>query len=724
MHRSGLLFLLTAGLSAAADLQGIVVDPSGRAIAGARVECGGRAASTNIEGRFTLRGFDSCEAEVSAPGFRTARVPLPAARIELAIAGLSQRIVVSATRRETTAEEAGVAATIFTPAELEARQAPAVADVLREAPGVQVARYGRPGSLTQIFTRGGQRTGTLVLIDGVPMNDPGGELNLAGFSTAGIDRIEVVRGPESALFGAEASSGVVQLFTRRGSPEDTLPRGSVSYERGSFATDRWAASLAGGTGARLDYALAAEQYHTIGEYQNDYFRNTTGSANAGLRLGPATQLRTILRSFDAATGVPNQVAYGIHDLDAHEATRDYTAAVRLDDVRGRNYVQRLSFAYHRYWDLFSDPAAGGPFELAAWVRDAGNRVYLERLLARAEPAPPGLRLVTQSLTLFAFDPFLSLTSRKDAEYQGTLAHPGGAAVFGYEFERQRGDITGREVGRDNHGAFLYEQRDLGGRAFLSGGLRVEHSSAFGTKIAPRGAASLRVRENTFVRFSAALGISEPALLFNYARDPFFVGNPDLRPEKTRSYEAGVVREWFGRRLRTEAAAFHNSFRDLIAFVFLPFPEPSTWRNIEASRARGLEFSAEARLPRGLAVTGSYTRMWTRITESSSPNSLFTGIGQELARRPGNSGAVSVSLAPGRWSLHAGAVFAGERQDNDIFGVTRNPGYQNAYASGSLRLSEHFTAFLRVNNLANRRYQEVLGYPAQSRAIHGGVKVQW
>jgi vitamin B12 transporter len=121
-----------------------------------------------------------------------------------------------------------------------------LADVLRDIPGLQVSQYGPPGSLAQIFTRGAERTGTLVLVDGVPLNDPGGELHAEHLSSEGIDRVEMVRGPESALFGAEAAAGVIQIFTKHGDPEDTIPHGFVSYERGSFQTDRWIANLTGG----------------------------------------------------------------------------------------------------------------------------------------------------------------------------------------------------------------------------------------------------------------------------------------------------------------------------------------------------------------------------------------------------------------------------------------------------------------------------------------------
>ncbi len=131
------------------------------------------------------------------------------------------------------------------------------------------------------------------------------------------------------------------------------------------------------------------------------------------------------------------------------------------------------------------------------------------------------------------------------------------------------------------------------------------------------------------------------MLQNFARDPYFTGNPDLRPEKTTSYEAGLVQEWFGRRARTEVAVFHNSFDDLISFVSLPPPVWGSWRNVDASRARGLELSGRARLSGSVTLTAAYTRLWTRVIRSGSPASPFYAVGQELARRPGNSGSLSL-----------------------------------------------------------------------------------
>jgi len=734
-----ILFLLSLSLAVLAgetsNIHGTILDPSGRPVEGARISCADRVAYSNTEGRFALGGASSCDARIEKAGFESQDARITAqsdSKVVLKVAGPMETVVVSATRTETTTEQAAVAATVITGEQLAALNFPMLFEAFRDVPGLQVSQYGRPGSLAQVFTRGAERTGTLVLLDGVPLNDPGGELHLESLSSEGIDRVEVVRGPESALFGTEAAAAVIQLFTKRGSAEDKVPHGSVSYERGDFQTDRWMANLAGGDGARLDYSLSAAELHTVGAYQNDYDRDNTGTANVGYRFSKATQVRGVFHIYDAHAGTPGQVAYGVDDPVPNEETRDQTVSLRLDDSRCSNYLQRFTFGYHRLSDRFNDDEPFGDQPLAALVRvvpGPPERVYFVKLLNPSilpptATLPGGVQLVTTDAFFGPFDS-LNITERKTAGYQGTLSHRGGVLVFGYDYQNQSGDLSGVSASRNNNGFFAHLQQSLGSRISLSGGARVEHSSAFGTIGSGRGGANVRLAgehgalSSASFRLSGGRGVTEPSLLENFAQSPYFHGNPLLRPEETTSYEAGLVSEWFGRRIRTEVSAFRNSFHNLIAFV------GDSWQNVQASWARGIETSAQARLPKHILISGTYMRLYTRITSSVSPASSTTGIGEELVHRPRNSGSVSVSLTPKRWSLVAGARFIGERQDADFtFGVTRNPGYEFAYASASYQLNKHVMPVLRVDNLLNERYEEVLGYQALSRNILGGVRIVW
>jgi outer membrane cobalamin receptor len=735
--RTIFLISLSLGLCAGenSNIRGTILDPSGRPVESARVTCRNQSVYSNAEGRFAIPGADKCQVSIEKTGFESRTADLSTAsdaRITLDIAGRVDTVVVSANRTETTPEQAAVAADVITQQDLEARQFPMLFDVLREISGLQIDEYGPPGTLAEVFTRGADSTGTLILLDGVPLNDPGGSVHLENLTSDGLDRIEVVRGPESALFGAEAAAGVIQLFTKHGDPENVVPHGSVSYERGSFETDRWIANLNGGLLSRFDYSLSASEFHTVGEWSNTFNRNNTGTANIGYKISDSTQLRAVFRVYDAIAGIPGQIAYGIDDPVPNEHERDDTVSLRLDDSRGAHFRQQFTFGFHRLTDRYNDNEPYGEQPLAALVQNVAGpppAVYLVAIVNPYNPPtviPSGLSLIQTFNYTGGDNDSLNLTERKIAGYQGTFSYRGGALVFGYDYQDQSGNLSGVPAARTNNGFFANVQQNLGRRIFLSGGARVEHSSAFGTIGSGRGGASFLVAgkhgplSSTYLRLSGGRGVTEPSLLENYAQAaPYYFGNPALRPETTTTYEAALVSEWWGRRVKTEVAAFRNSFHDLIAFV------GDTWENIEASWARGVETSAQARVTNNILITGAYMWLDTRITASTTPESSDTGIGEPLVRRPRNSGSLSVAVTPKRWSFVAAGSFVGERQDADFtFGITRNPGYQNIYAAASYDLARHFTPTLKVNNLLNERYQEVLGYQALSRSILGGVRIHW
>jgi vitamin B12 transporter len=652
------------------NVRGIVSDPSGRPVEGAKVACGAETKTTDAQGAFDLP--KPCEATVTKAGFADKHVTLAEAGdnpVKLELASASDRVVVTATRAALPVEESGVAADVFTAKDFEPARGPFVQNLLRDVPGIDVAQTGQNGALTSIFARGGNSNTALVLLDGVPVTEPGGSLDFVHLTSAGLDRMEVVREPASVLFGAEGSSAVIQMFTRQGDPEVKVPRGSLMYERGSFSTDHWAGALNGGIANRADYSFTADQFRSTGEFPNDAYRITSGTANLGYRFSAKTQLRAVYRQFDSYTGDPGATASGQVDLLSNSFDRDSTLSVRMDDTRGSRYTQRVLFGYHRYRDRFND----------------------------------------------GFDPpFLTETHRDVAGYQGTLAHRGGALVFGYDYQRQAGFISAAERGRDNNGVFVHEQYALTARIFVTGGVRVQHSSTFGAEFAPRGAITFRLPPEIHFRVSGSRGIQEPSLLENFAREAFYVGNPNLKPETTEGFEAGLFREWFSRRVRTEVSWFRNSFHDLILFDFST--NPASWNNIQQSWARGVELSGTLRLAGWVSLRSGFTRLYTRNLQT----------GQPLLRRPLNAGTISLELTPRRWSLAAGARFMGERPDSNFVlpGITSVAGYNYVFVNGSWQATRHVEPFLRIDNALNERYQEVLGYAALRRMAAVGVKLTW
>lgn len=705
------------------QVRGVVSDPTGQPVPGATVTCATETQSTDATGAFELP--KPCDATIAKPGFAAQKVSLAGANnsITLQLAPTSDRVVVTATGSPVALEEAGVAADVFTAADFAAPHAAFVEDLLRDVPGLNVVQTGSNGGETSLFARGGESDASLLLLDGVPITEPGGSIDLAHWSSAGFDRMEVVRGPESALFGAEASSSVIQLFSKQGDVEDTTPHGSFTYERGSFATDHWNGTFDGGLAQRIDYALTADQFRSTGEYPNSAHRVTSGMGNVGFRITDHTQLRAVFHEYDAYTGDPGQVAYGLTDYLANERVRDSTVSVRLDDQRGRRFHQHLLFGYHRYRDIFMDTSTQTD-DVAAIVRTVPGPSYpYTYLVGMANPsnptAPPGTQFIDSPYEFFPSSS-LELTGRTNATYQGTLTHRHGALVFGYEFERQDGVISGINASRYDNGFFVNEQYTLGSWIFLNAGARVQQSSTFGTEFTPRAAATFRLPTNTYFRVSAGRGVKEPELLENFASETFYVGNPNLKPETTDSFEAGLFREWFTRRVRTEVSWFRNSFKDLIEFD--EAVNPGTWVNIDRAWARGAEFSGTAKLAGFVSLHGAYTLLDTRVVNDADP----AQIGLQLVRRPRNSGSASIELARGRWTFDGGARFVGERQEQDFvfFAINRNPGYTFVFVDGSWKATKHLMPFVRVNNLLNADYQEVLGYPALSRNGAVGMRVTW
>lgn len=656
------------------QVKGVVYDPSGRPVEGAQVACGQETKTTDLQGTFEVSS--ACAATITKPGFAPVKVALPTTdQITLPLAPTSERVVVTAAAAPIAIEEAGVAADVFTLNDFTPPHAPFVQDLLRDVQGVDVVQTGQNGALTSVFVRGGDSNEALVLLDGVPITDPGGQLDFVHLTSAGLDRMEVVRGPESALFGAEGASGVIQMFTRHGDPEATVPHGEFQYDRGSYSTDHWSAVLDGGLIKRFDYALTADQFRSTGEFPNDAYRITTGTANIGYRFSDATQIRASYREFDSYTGDPGETADQAFDLLSHSLDRDSLVSVKVDDTRSSQFSQRFIYGYHRYRDAYYD----------------------------------------------GYDPAsISIADRNIATYQGTVTQHSGALVFGYEFQRQAGLISGVTQTRYNNGLFVYEQYSFKKRIFLSGGARVEHSNIFGTQFAPRGAATFRLPTDAYLRFSAARGVQEPSLLENFAHEAYYVGNSALKPEVTISYEAGLFREFLSGRVRAEASFFRNSFRNLILYDSSNFP--GTWNNIQQSWARGLELSGSARLFRFVSLRGGYTRLYTRITQSIYP----AQIGMPLLRRPLNSSALALELAPGKWTFAIGSRLVGERADSDFLQPTikQNPGYNYVYLSGSWQVTRHVMPFLRIGNLLDESYQEALGYAALPRIATGGVRLKF
>jgi len=740
-----LTFLIFLAASPPEILEGIVLDSSGAAISAAKVELRAaglsRAALTNETGAFVLDNLSpgAYALHITATGFTplTSPVDVPSdkLRLTLNVERRSEDVIVTATRIDTPSSMLGVSATIIDRDQIVLQQSAPIYELLRDIPGLAVANTSRRGGTTSVYTRGGGKNANLLLIDGVAVNEPGGDFNFAHLLPTNVERIEIVRGPQSASYGSNAAASLIQLTTHQGVPEEGAASGYASFDGGTFATYRYRTGFSGAL-KTFDYSVGAERQQTEGAYTNDAYRNLTLSTNAGYRLNAGSQVRVTLRSIGTHVGVPNKVAYGLLDPDAFRTASHIIAGGRYTRDHAR-FSQRVQLGFTRFRDYFQDNVAEGPFDIGAIVTgtpgargSAGVRLLqflsAEDLNRPSFSVPDGARLIRRTVRLSALAPSRTITERRSAEYQGSWNYSThNTLAFRSDFEEERGITDIEPPLRRNHGIFASHQHRAGERLFLTESLRLEKNSVFHTKTTPRFAASYLLSRSTRLKASAGTGISEPSFLQNFANDPTFVGNRQLRPERSRSFEAGIEQYVFGSAFVLEQTVFDNRFRDLIVFTPLAPPSLSTWINLEGSRARGFESSARLRIA-WIRARAEYTFLDTRVTASASPLSAATGIGQELPRRPRHSGSVDVTAAFRRGFVNFNTTFVGERQDSDGvgFGIVRNPGNRKLDLGGSYALRPSLDLIVRVENLLNCRYGEVLGYTALPRTALAGLNIRW
>lgn len=730
-----LQLMLAAAGATAADRTGVVVDPSDRPLPRAHVRVltasdaasRGSGADAAIElfaddnGRFTLPAAADCRIEASLPGFRTTTVPCAtsdALTIRLAVAPVEETVVVTATRTATPASQLGVGATTFTSDDITRRQSPVVSDLLRSMPGAAVVRTGGPGGVTGLFVRGGESSYNTVLVDGIPVNEPGGTFNFNNLTTTNVERVEVVRGANSALFGSDAMSSVVQLFTRRGTRtgQTTKPSVRAQVEGGSFGTMRADASASGARGA-IDYAFGAARFSTDNQVPNGGFDNTSLSANVGTTLGTSASVRALLRAELGRTGTPGQTAYGRPDMDAYYDHHDVIGGVSFEQDITRRLHQRATYSV-----TDSRQASVNLVEDAPYTPSYQGRV-----------AP-------FEFSDFTFDSRTNLR-RHYASYQAdwhVASGRGGdhriTALADWNGERARllDRMSDDEVqaSRDNVGAAMQHQM-LWRRLSTTAGVRVERNDSFGTAVVPRGSAAFTLRTgsgrvgDTRVRAAAGLGIKEPTVLQSFSTSPYFKGNPDLKPERARAVEVGLEQRLASDRVKLAATWFDNRYRNIIGL------RPtggynSEYFNIGLTAARGAEVALDAAPTANLRVGGGYTFTDSEILESTSAFSEVFAVGQWAFRRPRHSGFVNAGWTQGPLSLDLLGTVTGHFVDSDFSslepGFTQNPGRTTWDARGAYRVRAGLTALVAVDNLTNRTYQEPLGYPALQRAVRVGLRV--
>ncbi len=589
-------------------------------------------------------------------------------------------IVVTATRIEWPVDKTASFITVISRSDIERRHAESVGDLLRSVAGLNVVQSGSAGKASSIFMRGASSNHVLVMLDGVPLNDPTtGAFDFSELSCDNIERIEIVRGPHGILYGSAAIGGVVNIIT---GAKAEGPGRSVSLSAGSFRSAGGAVSLSGGESSyRYSYTLSGET--TEGPAANDFYRATAFSGSVSSRVTATSNVALSLRYREAESGLrgqwfapdPNAVQDGGHFL---------VSALYRQFISDRwSHSVRTSFLSRGItWKDPVDALDTGPFtgdgfsEINSRVKDVAWQNDLR------------------------FSENVWLVS--GAEWKEEQTTNSGYSPFG---------TTSFDDRTRNAGLFANGIFDFKGLPTASIGVRVDDHSEFGSVATYKLSLSYPVpRTGATIKGSIGTGFRAPSL--NELYYPFY-GNPDLAPERTSGYDVGSTRDFAAGRASFECAWFDNSYRNMIA------SNPATWLadNIGEAKSSGVEIQSSLRPFAALTLRGFYT--FTRTEDCAT--------GKQLLRRPRHSGGGSASYARGRFDVLLSASRVGARLDNDFGGPNGeyfNPAYTRLDAAVTFRPGAASELFLAVSNATDERYDEVAGYPAPGARFTLGTKVDF
>ena len=533
-------------------------------------------------------------------------------------------IVVTATRTPEPVGILGNSVSVLAGDELIKAGITNVSDALRVMAGASVVQQGGPGSVTSLFLRGGQSTYVRVLVDGVPVNEAGGSIDLAHLTTANVERIELVRGPGSVTHGSDAMTGVLQIITRqtpRAVAATRRPPGPVRFNAsargGTFESRDAVGELTAGS-ARAGVSIGGGHNSSDGFYEfNNYYRNSTETGSAWWRPDNRTDLRLSARYNDVEYHFPTEGSGVPTDSNQNSTTRGTTLSFDAGRKLTTAIEVRTLFGFHESKDIYDD-----------------------------RPDHPGD-------TIFGTYHSEVVTDRRNADLRFNVRAGGAVYTVGAVLDAERGrgwDSFGGSpaVERTNRAVYGQLLRAWPGGASLQAGVRLEDNEAFGTHVTWRAGGALRVAPETRLRLNAGTAFKEPTFLQNF-NSSFSTGNPDLDPERSTSVEAGIEHRFAAARATVSATVFMQWFRDMIQYSPLSAPPAPSYYNIAGANASGLETDLSWRPGGGLHVRAEYTMASSSLPASGSSGGRPTAARSAwISRRP----AASRWAAAGCWWARA------------------------------------------------------------------------
>ena len=603
-------------------------------------------------------------------------------------------IVIYATTIPTPAEQIANSVTVITAKEIERDQRRTVPDVLNTVPGLNIVQAGGPGAVTSVFMRGTNSNHTKILIDGIDVSNPsnpGRIFDLGQLPTADIERIEVLRGPQSGLYGSDAIGGVISIVTKKG---EGPPKVTGTLEGGSFGTFNQTASLSGSQ-SRFNYAFNVAHLRSTDtpvtplellppgrQRINDFYDNWTYSTKLGADLTDNFGVNLVAHHTDATlrfTGdefpPPTFVGVPAAAQSTQTARQFFTrgeAVWSLLDGRFKNYFG-VNYTDHWNWNKSPDPAA----------------------------------------------PTVNQGYRTKYDWRGVASvMPGQTLVMGLEQETERLRTDTLTAQNGNKAGYAELQSEFAKRFFFVANVRNDNNDSFGGHTTYRLAPAVLVpTTETKLKASYGTGFKAPTLNQLFVSFPAFgfFANPNLKPEESKGYDIGFEQPIANNRLRFGATYFHNDITNLINSTFDPITFTSTLINVDQAKTEGVETFASVIVTDQLKLRGDYT--FTR--------SINAVTGKDLLRRPRDKASLTATWTPmDTLSLSSTVLFVSDWQDIDrsTFATVSQPGYTVVNLAANYTVNDNVAAFARVDNLFNKHYQNPNGFERPGFGIFAGIRL--
>ncbi len=616
---------------------------------------------------------------------------------------LEYKITVTANRIEKSTQKVAASTTVITGEELEKFKLNTLYEALREIAGLNTIQSGAPGQTASLFIRGANASHTKIMLDGTELNDPMDPNRSFDFShlfVENIDRIEIIRGPQSTLYGSDAMAGVIHIITRQ---EQGKPHFHLSSMGGTYDTLQGKGEISGST-EKLSYSLGTSYFKTNGfsaassryegNTEKDGYQNTTFSGKLGLQIQENMGLHLSLRRIEAKTDIDNSGGdYG----DDPNNTSDYDLIFLKGGFRGlfmkNRWETKIDVSYADSLRKYNNPTdADHPYssdeseyKSHIFKIDFQNNLFLHR-----------------SNTLIFGLEFYS-------EY-GSSFYESQSLYGPYESEFP-------EKTASNVGIYAQDQINLDDSFMTSVGARFDNHSTTGNSLTYQ-IAPLYILKSTGTKLKATLGtgFKAPSLYQLFAPATFYgpIGNIELQPEKTLGWDAGIEQELFGGKLLIKANYFMNHFKDLIDYDYT-----KGYINIGRASSKGTELIVHSIPVKDMTFSASYT--WCKAVDESTQEALLRRPEHKASMRIGYDGLK-------RTHMTISILYVGEREDNFYlnYQTTRValPEYTLFNASVSFDLFKYTEFFLRCDNILNTDYEYIKGYAAPGFSLYGGVKLDF